>query len=50
MLKPTKLKKLRIKVPVLTADEWSHDMARAIFQPRFLAEEAPTKQRGVMVV
>eukprot|EP00435_Cladocopium_sp_Y103_P044636 s1056_g12.t1 len=26
-------------VPVLTSDEWSHDMARAIFLPRFIPEQ-----------
>jgi len=36
-----------VGVPVLTADEWSHDMARAIFQPRFLAEEEKDDWRAI---
>ena len=28
-----------VEVPVLTSDEWSQDMARAIFLPRFIPEE-----------
>ena len=27
------------EVPVLTSDEWSQDMARAIFLPRFIPEQ-----------
>ncbi|CAJ1362155.1 unnamed protein product [Effrenium voratum] len=34
-------------VPVLTAEEWSEEMARAIFQPRFIPEEDQRDWRAV---
>ncbi|CAE7029177.1 KTR2 [Symbiodinium sp. CCMP2592] len=34
-------------VPVLTADEWSEEMARAIVQPRFLPADEATEWRAI---